>query len=91
MTASTTQSDGLDQICEKHWLPTQGLLKQSDPKRSEYMASNPVRALTRKDLDTPPEQPENRCTHILGQDKERAPLIKEGEGGFRKLLFSVRR
>lgn len=88
MTASTTQSNGRDQTCEKRWLPTQGLLKQSDPKRSEYMASNPVRALARKDLDTPPEQHENRCTHISGQDKERASLIKGvcvWGGGYAKL------
>lgn len=44
MTASTTQGNGLDQNCEERWLPTEGLLKQSDPQKSKNITSSQIQS-----------------------------------------------
>lgn len=77
MTASTTESNGLEQNFEKRWLLTEGLLKQSDPKRSENIAASQIQSCHRPGSFWPHPLNSMKIDAHSFQARSRA-LMKEG-------------
>lgn len=88
MTASTAESNGLEQNFEKRWLLTEGLLKQSDPKRRENIAVSQIQSGHRPGRFCP--HPSMKIDAHVFQARARASLIKK-DFFFQKMLFSVQR
>lgn len=77
MTASTTESNGLEQNCEKRWLLKEGLLKQSDSKRSENIAASQIQSGHRPGRFCPHSLYSMKKDAHISQARTRASLIKE--------------
>lgn len=77
MTASTTESNGLEQNFEKRWLLTEGSLEQSHPKRREIITASQMQSGQRPGRFWPHPLNSMKIDAHIFQARTGASLIKE--------------